>query len=203
MKPVPIKIYLAGPEVFLKDARIIFRQKCEICLQFGFEGVPPVDDGIDITRMDPMDAGLAISKANESLLSHCDMLIANATPFRGPSMDVGTAFEMGFMRAQGKPVLAYTNCDRPFVDRVLEGSRRPTSQPHEEIPRDRDGMIVENYGFAENLMIEGAVLNSFGEIVRHRAANHQLFTDLAGFTVCVKMATGILGRHSAKGARSA
>ena len=28
----------------------------------------------------------------------CDAMIVNLTPFRGPSADVGSAYEMGFMR---------------------------------------------------------------------------------------------------------
>ena len=35
----------------------------------------------------------------------CQLCIANLTPFRGVSMDSGTAYEVGFMRALGRPVL--------------------------------------------------------------------------------------------------
>ena len=48
----------------------------------------------------------------------CDVMIVNLTPFRGPSADVGSAYEMGFMRALGRTIFAYTNDDRPLLERV-------------------------------------------------------------------------------------
>jgi nucleoside 2-deoxyribosyltransferase len=53
-------------------------------------------------------------------MQSCDALIVNLTPFRGPSADVGSAYEMGFMRALRRPIFAYTNDDRPFLDRVAD-----------------------------------------------------------------------------------
>ena len=50
----------------------------------------------------------------------CDLLIANLTPFRGVSMDSGTAFEVGFMRALGRPVLGYTTATD-----TIGSARRP------------------------------------------------------------------------------
>ena len=42
-------------------------------------------------------------------LRQCDAVVANLTPWRGPGADPGTAFEVGFAAALGKPVLAYLN----------------------------------------------------------------------------------------------
>jgi hypothetical protein len=64
------------------------------------------------------DQGLAISRAMERVMRTCNAMIVNLTPFRGPSADVGSAYEMGFMRALGRPIFAYSNDDRPFLDRV-------------------------------------------------------------------------------------
>jgi nucleoside 2-deoxyribosyltransferase len=36
-------------------------------------------------------------------------MIVNLTPFLGPSADVGSAYEMGFMRTLGRPIFAYSN----------------------------------------------------------------------------------------------
>ena len=47
----------------------------------------------------------------------CDALVANLTPFRGVSADAGTAFEVGFMRALGRPVLGYTYTGLAYVER--------------------------------------------------------------------------------------
>jgi nucleoside 2-deoxyribosyltransferase len=54
----------------------------------------------------------------ERVMQTCDAMIVNLTPFRGPSADVGSAYEMGFMRALGRPIFAYSNDSRLFVERV-------------------------------------------------------------------------------------
>ena len=54
----------------------------------------------------------------------CDLLIANCTPFRGVSMDVGTAFEIGFMRALGRPVFGYSNTPADYAARVHTAAER-------------------------------------------------------------------------------
>ena len=41
------------------------------------------------------------------------------TPFRGPSIDPGTAYEMGFMRALKRPVLGYRNDPRDYITRIF------------------------------------------------------------------------------------
>ncbi|MEE2636318.1 MAG: nucleoside 2-deoxyribosyltransferase, partial [Acidobacteriota bacterium] len=115
-------IYLVGPEVFLPDPHDIDGQKKLICERYGFCGRFTLDSDLELDGVSPRAAGLRISEANEQLMRVCDLVIANITPFRGLSADVGTAYEMGFMRALGKPVLAYTNKTGLSVERVL--SRR-------------------------------------------------------------------------------
>jgi nucleoside 2-deoxyribosyltransferase len=44
-----MKIYLAGPDVFLPDAVEIGRRKVEICGRHGLVGLYPLDNAIDIT----------------------------------------------------------------------------------------------------------------------------------------------------------
>jgi nucleoside 2-deoxyribosyltransferase len=51
---------------------------------------------------------LETSRAMERVTRTCDAMTFNLTPFRGPSADVHSAYEMGFMRALGHPVFAYT-----------------------------------------------------------------------------------------------
>jgi len=53
--------------------------------------------------------GVAIYRGNVAHMDRSDAIVANMTPFRGVSMDAGTAFEMGYMAAKGKPVLGYTH----------------------------------------------------------------------------------------------
>jgi nucleoside 2-deoxyribosyltransferase len=109
------RVYLAGPDVFLVNARDVGARKKAICARHGLTGVFPTDEdaalGLALSRS---EQGLAISRAMESVMQSCDAMIVNLTPFRGPSADVGSAYEMGFMRALGRPIYAYTNDARPF-----------------------------------------------------------------------------------------
>ena len=108
------RIYLAGPEVFLANACEIGARKRAICERHGLIGVFPVDeeDACDPT-LPLAEQGFAISRAMERVMRGCNAMIVNLTPFRGPSADVGSAYEMGFMRALGRPIFAYTNDARP------------------------------------------------------------------------------------------
>ena len=42
-----MKIYLAGPDVFLPDAVEIGRRKVELCTRHGLTGLYPLDNAID------------------------------------------------------------------------------------------------------------------------------------------------------------
>lgn len=160
------RVYLAGPEVFLADARAIGARKRAICARYGLVGVFPADeeDACDPT-LPPPEQGLAISSAMERVMQSCNAMIVNLTPFRGPSADVGSAYEMGFMRALGRPVFAYSNDARPFRDRVAACCggvlRQRPSGEHEDL----DGMAVERFDLCDNLMLAGGVISSGGCLV--------------------------------------
>ena len=112
------RAYLAGPEVFLPDVRAVTDAKHKLCAAYSFVGVSPVDNAIDISALEKRAAGMAISEANENMIRSCQLVIANLTPFRGPSADVGTAYELGFARGLGLPVFGYTNVADGFLDRT-------------------------------------------------------------------------------------
>jgi nucleoside 2-deoxyribosyltransferase len=120
----------------------------------------------------------------------CDGLIANLTPFRGVSMDAGTAFELGFMRALGRPVLGYTNATADYRARS-EAYRRAV--PHGTLPdADHPEAEIEDFDGAENLMIEAAIAASGGTVVRTAVAPGQEMRDLGGFRACLAQAAQIL-----------
>jgi nucleoside 2-deoxyribosyltransferase len=138
------------------------------------------------------ERGLAISRATERVMRSYDAMIVNLTPFRGPSADVGSAYEMGFMRALSRPIFAYTNDDRPFFDRVVEfcgGTvrERPTSM-HE----DDDGMAIERFMLRDNLMLDGGVISSGGCLVAEPTAYGERYTALVAFELCVSTAASLL-----------
>jgi nucleoside 2-deoxyribosyltransferase len=184
----PPRIYLAGPEVFLPDPIAAGRRKQALCEAHGFIGCYPLDAQLDLATFDKAEAARRISLANEALMRSCDLLIANCTPFRGVSMDVGTAFEVGYMRALGRPVLGYTNTPLDLSERSAMGRTRI------DLPFDSDavGVEIENFGLAENLMIEIAITESGGTLVRKAVAAGAEMTDLAGFVACLEQASGII-----------
>lgn len=151
-------IYLAGPDVFWPNATEIGAAKKQLCQQYGFQGHFPLDTELNLEGLEPFAAGLAIYRANISLMDQCDMVIANMTPFRGPSMDVGTAFEMGYMAAQNKSVWGYTLDGRVYSDRV-EGQET-----------DAEGLIIEAFQMPDNLMMVGATEARGGLISEHLPA---------------------------------
>ena len=189
------RIYLAGPEVFLVNAREIGARKRAICERHGLVGVFPGDeeDPCD-PSLPPAEQGLAISRAMECVMRGCDAMIVNLTPFRGPSADVGSAYEMGFMRALGRPIFAYSNDSRPFLDRVAAfcggAMRRRPSGEHE----DPDGMAIEPFALHDNLMLAGGIIASGGCIIAESSPHAARYTSLAAFERCAMSAAAALLR---------
>ena len=185
------RIYLAGPEVFLINAIEVGENKKRICLKHGFEGVFSLDAKIDFEGKPPEETGLSISKANEELIKSCDILIANITPFRGPSVDVGTAYEMGVAHALGKKVLAYTNVKSRFTERTIKALNGKVKRSIDGKIRDSQGMFIEENQLTDNLMIDGCIHINSGVLVVEEAPADQVFTYLAGFEKCVREAKKI------------
>lgn len=187
------RVYLAGPEVFLANVREIGTRKRAICARHGLVGVFPADEEDARDPAAPLaEQGLAISRAMERAMRGCDAMIVNLTPFRGPSADVGSAYEMGFMRALGRPVFAYSNDARPFLDRVAAHCGgavhlRPTGEPE-----DTDGMAIEPFGLHDNLMLVGGVIGSGGCVVTADVQDSDRYTSLAAFERCVARAAAKL-----------
>jgi nucleoside 2-deoxyribosyltransferase len=184
------RIYLAGPDVFLPDARDIAERKKAICSAHGLEGIFPADPEIkDRANLPAFEIARLISASNIGLMDSCDGLIANLTPFRGVSMDTGTAVEIGYMSSLGRPVLGYTNVAEPYRDRAVQYY----AQGGKAIPESYSaGSAIEDFGFADNLMIEFAVRRCGGSIVVSRVAEGTELHDLRAFEACVAQARELL-----------
>src|SRR3954469_8431876 len=139
-----MKIYLAGPDVFLPDAVEIGRRKAAICARHGVSGLYPLDNVVDLAAA---GASLAIFKGNEAMMQRADAIIANLTPFRGPSADAGTVYELGYMAGRGKQCFAYSNDASSYVERVAAKRSRDSQL------LDSNGLVVEDLGLADNLML--------------------------------------------------
>jgi nucleoside 2-deoxyribosyltransferase len=184
------RIYLAGPEVFLPDPIAAGDRKRALCASHGFQGVYPLDGQLDLAGLAKSEAARRISLANEALIDSCDLLIANMTPFRGVSMDVGTAFEVGYMCALQRPVLGYINTTLDLRERSEMGRAGGVRLPFDS---DAPGVEVEDFGLSENLMIEIAVIESGFEVVRTNVPAGAEMTDLAGFEACLAQAKARIG----------
>lgn len=177
-----LTVYLAGPEVFLPDAIEIGRQKKQLCARYGFEGLYPLDNEISVNSSERVD--LLIYQANTAMMARADFGICNLTPFRGPSADAGTVFELGLMAGFGKRVFAYTNDASDYARRIA----RTLADDRPDTLRDPSGMMIEDFGNFDNLMLEWAVREASGHpIVRH-SANVDANRDLAGFEECLRLA---------------
>jgi nucleoside 2-deoxyribosyltransferase len=183
-------IYLAGPEVFLPDATAIGDGKRTICARYGFVGRFPLDNIIDPAPGQSLSA--AIFMANMSMIGSCDLVIANLTPFRSISSDVGTVFELGAAFALSKPVFGYSNVRGTLIERL---AALPEFGPFKAGGDDRlyaaDGLAVEDFGLVDNLMIAEALRCSGTEIIvpDHEVAD--IGRDLGTFERCVRAAAGL------------
>ncbi|MEA2896958.1 MAG: hypothetical protein QOJ84_2573 [Bradyrhizobium sp.] len=177
-----MKVYLAGPDVFLPDAVEIGRLKVELCALYGLIGLYPLDNTIDLSAK---DVSLHIFRGNEAMMNAADAIIANLTPFRGPGADPGTVYELGTMAARGKLCLGYSNDPSLYAERVARFTELKTSEGR---LTDAQGLTVENFGLADNLMIIHA-LDLYGcPLVVPRQPPEDVWHDLTSFEACVRLA---------------
>lgn len=178
-----MKIYLAGPDVFLPDALEIGRRKAAICARFGATGLYPLDNVVDLAAS---DASLQIFRANEAMMNEADAIIANLTPFRGPGADAGTTYELGYMAGRGKACFGYSNDPSAYADRA---TRFTAVTRRDSLLVDAEGLAIEDFGLSDNLMMIHALDLHGGALVAPRVAAEDLWRDLAAFEACVQLAT--------------
>jgi nucleoside 2-deoxyribosyltransferase len=178
-----MKIYLAGPDVFLPDAIEIGRRKAAICAHYGLTGLYPLDNAVNLAAA---DASLSIFKGNEAMMDAADAIIANLTPFRGPSADAGTVYELGYMAGRGKLCLAYSNDPAAYLERVKRNYHVTKSATGQLI--DGDGLTVEDFGLPDNLMMIHALDLHGARLVTARQRPQDIWHDLTSFEVCVALA---------------
>jgi nucleoside 2-deoxyribosyltransferase len=172
-------IYLAGPDVFLPDAIETGHRKIALCEKYGLTGLFPLDNPIDVAAS---DASVQIFRANQAMMDRADAIVANLTPFRGPSADAGTVYELGYMAGRGRRCFAYCNVTSVYADRVAH-----VAAPDGRLV-DAQGLTVEDFGHADNLMMIHA-LDDFGAaLVMPRVTPSDIWHDLAAFEECLQLA---------------
>lgn len=182
-----MKVYLAGPEVFLPNARDVLDRKIARARAAGFEPVSPGDLEIPPAPT-KRQFGENISRIDEQLMMSADAIIANLTPFRGLHADTGTVFELGFMCGRGKPAFAYSNVTDDHYARVLAyyGGRVETAADGRL--RGPDGISVEDFEMNENLMLDGAIAARGGAWVTQDTPEATRYADTTAFEAVLRIA---------------
>ncbi|MCZ8383243.1 nucleoside 2-deoxyribosyltransferase [Achromobacter xylosoxidans] len=142
------RVYLAGFDVFLPDAVAHGERLKALAAAHGFEGLYPLDN--------TLPAGLAgvalaqwIYQANVAMIQRADLVMANLNSFRGAEPDSGTAFEVGYAIALGKPVWGYTSQAGSVREQVAVGVAADDAAR----AVDAQGYTVEDFGLNLNLML--------------------------------------------------
>lgn len=154
------RLYLAGPDVFAPDALARGARMQQICAELGAVGLFPLDNDPPPSDPDPARTAHHIYRANIALMHGADGCVANLSPFRGPNADDGTAFELGWMIAAGKPVFGHVGDPRPLTRRsavagATDGQGRAV---------DADGWWVEDFGWPVNLMLVAGAEQNGGKV---------------------------------------
>src|SRR5262249_41110855 len=134
---------------------------------------------------------------NIKLMDAADLIIANLSPFRGPSADVGTVFELGYGFAKGLPVFGYSNDPRIYLDRA-EAFAGPSTPRQDGQKYDRVGHAMEALALADNLML-AETLEGFGGVFRPSAGEPADLSDLGQFERCLAHAAAYLARVTGQG----
>lgn len=181
-------VYLAGPEVFFADGRALIARKQALARSCGLE--PLAGLGKEEMPADKFERGRFISALNENMIRASDFMIANMTPFRGISADVGTAYEIGFMCALGRPVFGYSNDPRHYDARATaEYYHGNVGIAEDGALRADDGQMVEDHAMADNLMLDGGIIARGGIVMRPAGGRVLPAEDLSTFEQCLHAAT--------------
>jgi len=151
--PLPIekvarsaRIYLAGFDVFRLDAVAHGEHLKVLCRERGFVGIYPLDASVP-PALAPNEKAKWIYTANVDAIRSADAVMANLNDFRGPGEpDSGTAFEVGFATALGKPVWGYRASAASLIDHVPSTSHRQGAVCD-------GGFLVEDFEMGINLML--------------------------------------------------
>lgn len=148
-------VYLAGPDVFRKDAIQIGEEYVYEAKKRNLFGIFPIDNEVK-DKDQPND--ILIYKKNRELIDKADFVVANLNPFRGQEPDSGTVWEVAYAIAKDKIVIGYLHSNKSILEKLQEqGGVTEENGSY----FDSDGMLIENFGQPLNLMLQ----HSLTEIV--------------------------------------
>lgn len=174
-------VYLAGPDLWYTDAGEHLARKSALCREAGISTL--IGRGDELFETEPSEAMAReiYAKALENIRA-ADAVIANLSPWRGPNADPGTAFEMGFAAAIGKPVFAYMNvASEDEADYRSRVEAAIGAMPGEDGRwRDMDMGEIEDFALPESVML-WAEARRFFVIVTTEPLH-----DLTGLELCLE-----------------
>lgn len=139
-------VYLAGPDVFLPDARAVLEEKKKQLELMGYNVFTPIDDETGQSW-----AAWAFCGWNERRIKASDIIVADVQPFRGTEPDSGTVFEIGYAVALSKRVITYNNPKLTYATRCHDYDQCFGSK-----------FNPEQFSLKQNLMISCSVSEEVG-----------------------------------------
>jgi nucleoside 2-deoxyribosyltransferase len=146
------KIYIAGPDVFESDSLQIGKRLVKLCLEYGFEGLYPLDNVVDFSQ-DKHKIAQDIYEANILMIQKADIVIANLNSFRGKESDSGTVWECGYAFGLGKDVYGYIDRSGNYIDQ-FDNDEKTQKDGYEVDDKNR---LIEDFEYPLNLMIACSV----------------------------------------------
>lgn len=119
----------------------------------------PFDSEIQNDLERNQDLARKIFFGNLELIQRSDIVLANCNSFRGPLVDDGTAFEIGYAYSLGKKIYGYAKSLLPLPENV---KRSIFTSPHSSgYEIDKEGYLLnEDFGNSLNLMLQYAIESS-------------------------------------------
>jgi nucleoside 2-deoxyribosyltransferase len=174
-------IFLAGPDRWFPEPEAHLA-KCAAMVELaGFKPLIGAGEGMIETEPSEVMARETYARTLETLRG-ADAVVANLTPWRGAGADQGTAFEVGFAAALGKPIFAFLNIgSEDEADLRGRVEAEYGAAPDEAgVWRDAQDCAIEDYGLPENLML-WAEARRFYVIV-----TPEPYGDLTGLELCLE-----------------
>ena len=142
------KIYIAGPDVFEKNSIQIGKKLVQLCAEYGYEGLYPLDNVVDFSQ-EKQKIAQDIFQANVAMIQEADIVIANLNQFRGKEADSGTVWECGFAYGLGKKVYGYMDKKQDYIESFAKDEKFATSDGFV----DKNGLFIEDFAYPINLML--------------------------------------------------
>lgn len=146
-------IYLAGWDVFSKNAKEIGEEYKKILSEYGLRGIFPLDDNIDKTGKTKKQLSKEYYQSNTNSIKNSVGVIANLSPFRGPSADAGTVWEVGYAIGKGIPVVGWN----VSTEYKIKCQRFQSRLKNCIESYDYTDLEIEDFGNFDNLMIAESV----------------------------------------------